>query len=216
MKQRREHEHALFFVCRSERREMMTLRRGSGFAAALCAAAFIMAALTGQSYAAEKKIHTYYTGLDVAGTGLSGYEIRYRVRSYYLGDEVKYSKKREIGAIRNYTDRPATKSLSISKSTTRTYSISASTIIPKRVLQNDINATIGGSLSFNNTISISASAEVPAHQEKSVYLQYKYSRSRYKYVVQRQVRKLFGKWKNSGKLSIRHNTSTTKVPVLVL
>ena len=214
--QEREHEHALFFVRVPERREIMDIRRVSVYAAVMCMAVLMTTASAVPSYAAEKKIHTYYTGLDVAGTGLSGYEIRYRVRSYYLGNEVKYSRKREIGAIRNHTDKPATKSLSISKSTTRTYSISVSTVIPKRVLQNDINATIGGSLSFNNTISISASAEVPAHKEKSVYLQYKYSRSRYKYVVQRQVRKIFGKWKNSGKLSVRYNTSTTKVPVLVL
>ena len=168
------------------------------------------------SHAKERKIHTYYTGLNTVGTGLCGYTMRYRVRSYYLGKNVSYSKKREIGVVKNNTNRPATKSLSLSKSTSRTFSMSVSAAIPKKVLESDISATIGGALSYNNTITISASAEVDPHDEKSVYLRYKYSKSKYKYVVQRQIKKMYGTWKNYGKPYTKYNTSTTKVPVLVL
>lgn len=167
-------------------------------------------------HAGEKKIKTYYTGIDLVGTGMNGYTIRYKVTSYYLGRQISYTRKREIGEIRNTTKKAATKTLSLSKSTTRTYSISASTVIPKRVLQNDISVTIGGSLSFNNTITISASASVPPGRSRSVFLQYKKSKDRYKYVVQKQTKSMYGKWKNLGKLELRYNTSTTKVPVLVI
>ena len=83
-------------------------------------------------------------------------------------------------------------------------------------MQSDISATIGGSLSFNYTISLSASASVPARKSRSVYLQYKTTTCKYKYVIQRQERKLYGKWKNKGKISVRGNTVITKVPVLVV
>ena len=163
-----------------------------------------------------QKIHTYYTGLDVVGTGLSQREERYRVYSYMLSKSIKYSKKREIGEIRNNTSRTATKSLSISKTTSRTFSLSVSSVIPKKVMQNDVSATIGGSLSFNYTISLSASASVPPKKSKSVFLQYKTTTCRYKYVIQRQERKLYGKWKNKGKTTTKSNTVITKVPVLVV
>ena len=168
------------------------------------------------TYAAERKIKTYYTGYDLVGTGMNGYTVRYRVISYYRGRTSSYSKKHEVGEIRNNSGSTATKSLTLSRSTTRTYSISVSTVIPQHVLQSDVSATIGGSLSFNNTISISASASVPPRSSRSVYLQYKYSKDKYRYVVQKQIRKLYGKWKNLGKQTVRYNTSTTKVPVLVL
>ena len=182
----------------------------------LAAAVLCIIAMAAPVHAGEKKIKTYYTGIDLVGTGMNGYTIRYKVVSYYLGRQIQYTRKREIGEIRNTTKKAATKSLSLSKSTTRTYSISASTVIPKRVLQSDITATIGGSLSFNNTISISASASVPPGRSRSVYLQYKKSRDKYKYVVQKQSKSMYGKWKNLGKLEVRYNTSTTKVPVLVI
>ena len=195
---------------------MTDIRRGTRIAliAAVLLALAFSAALP--AHAAERKIHTYYTGVDLIGTGFTGYEVRYKVVSYYLGKYVRYSRKREIGEIRNNSSHPATKTMSLSKATTRTFSISVSTVIPKKVLQNDINATIGGSLSFNNTISISASATVPAKSERSVYLQYKFSDNKYRYVIQKQTRKMFGKWKNKGSIYKRYNTSTTKVPVLVV
>ena len=169
-----------------------------------------------ESYAAEKKIKTYYTGIDVQGTGFTGYTIRYKLTSYYLGKKVTYSKKREIGEIRNFTSKKATKTLSVSRSTTRTYSISFSSVIPKSVVKQDINATIGGALSFSNTITISAGAEVPPHTSRSVYLQYKTTKNRYKYVAQKQIKPMFGKWRNIGKSFVKYNTSTTRVPALVL
>ncbi len=181
----------------------------------LAASAFILIAVS-PSYAGEKKIKTYYTGVDIVGTGLTGYTVRYRVKSYYLGRKISYSKRREVGEIKNTTNKPATKTLTLSKSTTRSYSISASTVIPKYVLQSDISATIGGSLSFNHTISISAGATVPPGRARSVYLQYKYSNDKYKYVVQKQVKSMYGKWKDRGKVKILYNTSKTKVPVLVI
>jgi len=167
-------------------------------------------------YAAGKKIKTYYTGIDIQGTGFTGYTIRYKLTSYYLGKRVSYSKRREIGEIRNFTNKKATKTLSVSRATTRTCSISFSTVIPKDVVKRDINATIGGALSFSNTITISAGAEVPPHKSRSVYLQYKTTKNKYKYVAQKQIKPMYGKWKNIGKPFTRYNTSTTKVPALVL
>ena len=188
----------------------------AGAAFVIVALAFLFC-LTGlDTYGAQKKIRTYYTGLDVVGTGLSQREERYCVGSYLVSKTVKYSKKREVGEIRNNTSKTATKSLSLSRSTSRTFSLSASTVIPKQVMQSDISATIGGSLSFNYTISLSASASVPARKSRSVYLQYKTTTCKYKYVIQRQERKLYGKWKNKGKISARGNTVITKVPVLVV
>lgn len=199
------------------RREMLKIRRGLQAAAVLAAALIMCAALsTVSADAAEKKIKTYYTGVDIQGTGFTGYTIRYRVKSYYLGRRSTYSKKREVGEIKNSTSQAATKTLSLSRSTSRTYSISLSAVIPKYVLESDVSATIGGSLTFNNTITISAGATVPPHRSRSVYLQYKYSKDRYKYVVQKQIKKMYGKWKDIGKVSVKYNTSTTKVPVLVL
>ncbi len=182
----------------------------------LAFAAVLVMIAAPQVHAGEKKIKTYYTGIDLVGTGMNGYTMRYVVKSYYLGRQVSYTKKREVGEIRNTSRKAATKSLSLSRSTTRSYSISASTIIPKGVLQSDISATIGGSLTFNNTITISASAKVPARTSRSVYLQYKKSKDRYKYVIQMQTKSMYGKWKDRGKTEIRYNTSTTKVPVLVI
>lgn len=195
---------------------MKYIRENSRIIVLVVIAAAIICASASASYAGERKIKTYYTGLDLVGTGLSECTVRYRVRSYYLGRKVTYSKKREVGEIKNTSNKEATKTLSLSKSTSRTFSISASTVIPKRVLQSDISATIGGSLSFNHTISISAGATVPPGKSRSVYLQYKTTKDRYKYVVQKQMKTMYGKWKNLGKLEVKYNTSTTKVPVLVI
>ena len=195
---------------------MMYIRENVRIFLLLAAAAVIAITASSSGYAGAKKIKTYYTGIDIVGTGLTERTIRYRVRSYYLGRKVTYSKRREIGEIKNTTNKTATKSLSLSKSTSRTFSISTSAVIPKQVLQSDISATIGGSLTFNHTITISASAPVPPGRSRSVYLQYKYTKDRYKYVVQKQIKSLYGKWKNLGKIQIMHNTSKTKVPVLVI
>ena len=177
---------------------------------------FALPAVSAETHAADKKIKTYYTGLNIQGTGFTGYTIRYRVLSYYQWKKISYSKKREVGEIVNNTGKKATKTLSLSRSTTRTCSISFSTVIPKSVVKSDINATIGGSVSFNNTITISAGASVPAHSSRSVYLQYKTIKNRYKYVVQKQIKPMYGKWKNVGKKYVKYNTSTTKIPVLVV
>ena len=195
---------------------MRYIRENSRILLLVVLAAAVIAASSSAAYAGERKIKTYYTGLDLVGTGLSECTIRYRVRSYYLGRKVTYSKRREVGEIRNTSRKEATKSLSLSRSTSRSYSISVSTVIPKQVLQSDISATIGGSLSFNNTISISASATVPPGCSRSVYLQYKYTQDRYKYVIQKQMKTMYGKWKDLGKLQVKYNTSKTKVPVLVI
>lgn len=176
----------------------------------------MLPAVSSETHAADRKIKTYYTGLNIQGTGLTGYTIRFKVLSYYQWKKVSYSKKREVGEIVNNTGKKATKTLSLSRATTRTYSISLSSVIPKSVVKNDINATIGGSLAFNNTITISAGASVPAHSSRSVYLQYKTIKNRYKYVVQKQIKPMYGKWRNIGKSYVKYNTSTTKVPVLVV
>ena len=168
------------------------------------------------AYAKERKIKTYITGVDIVGKGFTEYTVRYCVKSYYLGKQVSYSRRREIGEIKNTSKKTATRSLSLSKSTSRAYSISVSTVIPAKMLQSDVSATIGGSLSFNNTITISASAPVPPGKSRSVYLQYKTSRDKYKYVVQKQIKSLYGKWRNQGKVTIKYNTCKTKVPVLVI
>ena len=183
----------------------------------ILAACIITVFFQGESgYAAGKKIKTYYTGIDIQGTGFTGYTIRYKLVSYYLGKKISYSRKREIGEIRNFTDKEATKTLSVSRATTRNCSISFSSVIPKSVVKQDINATIGGALSFSNTITISAGAAVPPHRSRSVYLQYKTTKNRYKYVAQKQIKSMYGKWRNIGKIFIKYNTSSTKVPALVL
>lgn len=196
----------------------MTLSRMMTRTAIIAAviAAITLLLVSGDTYAAEKKIKTYYTGIDMQGTGFTGYTIRHKVVSYYQWKKVSYSKKREVGEIRNNTGKKATKTLSVSRATTRTYSISLSAVIPKSVVKNDISATIGGSISFNNTITISAGTSVPAYSTKSVYLQYKTSKCRYRYVVQKQIKSMYGKWRNIGKPYTKYNISTTKVPVLVL
>ena len=184
--------------------------------AAVLAVIFIVSFCGTESHAASRRIRTYYTGIDLVGTGMNGYTVRYKVVSYYLGPKKTYSKKKEVGEIRNSTSKSATKTLSLSRSTSRTFSISVSTVIPKKVLESDVSATIGGSISYNNTITISAGATVPPRSSRSVYLQYKTTKDKYKYVVQKQIKKMYGNWRNLGKQKVRYNTETTKVPVLVI
>lgn len=195
---------------------MAYIRNGFRIMMVLAIVMLVCTAVEAPSYAGSRRIKTYYTGVDIVGKGLSEYTVRYCVTSYYLGRKNSYSKKREVGEIKNTSKKAATRTLSLSKTTSRTYSISASTIIPVKVLQNDVSATIGGALSFSNTITISAGASVPPGKSKSVYLQYKTSKDRYRYVIQKQVKSLYGQWRDKGKVSVKYNTCKTKVPVLVM
>lgn len=166
--------------------------------------------------AASKRIKTYYTGDNVQGMGLIGHMTRYRVRSYYLGKTVKYGSRKEVGSVKNTTNKEGSRKVSIKRSTTRSFSMSVTAALPQSVVKSDIKATIGGAVSFDTSITVDATASVEPHSEKSVYVQYKYIYARYKYRVQRQRQKWNGKWINVGKAYTRYNTSTTKVPVLIV
>ena len=194
-------------------------RRGS-YIKAVCLALIVIliaAALPDaeNTSAKERKLKVYYTNYGLVG-GIMVYRTRKKVTSYLTQKWTKYGKKREVGEITNSTKKTASRGLTVSESTTRTISLSASTTIPKAVLKNDVSITIGGSLSFNKTISVSVQAKVPPRSSRSVYLRYKRSKAKYKYVVQPQKMNTLGKWVNTGKKYTRYNTVTTRVPSLIV
>jgi len=184
--------------------------------AAVVLAIFAAASLAGAdcSMAKAKKIKTHYTNYD---TNLRGdVSTRCRVTSYLLGRETNYGKKYEAGEVVNTTNREATRSISLARNKSRSVSISFTAAIPERVVKSDIKATIGGSVTYSMTVTLTGSAVLPPKSRRSVYIRRKYKLAKYKYRVQKQRKTLYGKWKNVGKAYTKYNTSKTNVPVLIL
>lgn len=155
---------------------------------------------------------TYYTvEKPLTPTGFSWY--RYKITSSKTSSSSSNSKKVAEGKLTNTRSKAATGTLSKTKTKSRTYSCSAS--IPKEALKGVVSATIGGSLSYSKSTTISITGKIPAHSSVTVYGRTVTTKTKYSHKKQKQIKGVGKKWGNSGKASSYTSTVTTKYPELI-
>lgn len=155
---------------------------------------------------------TYYTAeKPLTPSGFSWY--RYKITSNKTSSSSSNSKKVAEGKLTNTSSKAATGTLSKTKTKSRTYSCSAS--IPKEALKGVVSATIGGSLSYSKSTTVSISGKIPAHKSVTVYGRTVTVKTQYSHKKQKQTKGVGKGWANSGKASSYTSTATTKYPELI-
>ena len=155
---------------------------------------------------------TYYTAeKPLTPSGFSWY--RYKITSNKTSSSSSNSKKVAEGKLTNTSSKAATGTLSKTKTKSRTYSCSAS--IPKEALKGVVSATIGGSLSYSKSTTVSISGKIPAHKSVTVYGRTVTVKTKYSHKKQKQTKGVGKGWANSGKASSYTGTVTTKYPELI-
>lgn len=174
---------------------------------------FVGAAMPTSASAYSKQ--TYYTNYGCTW-GTMSYATRTKVTSTVVSTNTSYTSKQKVGSVKNTSKYTAKKTFTISKTSSRSYSFSASADVPVKLLKNDVKLTIGGSLTFSETLTLSAMVDVPAKTTSPVYLRYEKESIKYKYVCQKQQQDIYGKWRNVGKSYTKYATVTTSVPEIIV
>lgn len=155
----------------------------------------------------------HYGDYGITG-GIMCYSTRVKYTQTSCTSTTTKGSKTKVATIENTGSTKATKSITLSETTSRSYSVSAN--IPLDIIKADVKATIGGSVSYSKTISVSASAEVPKKSSSSVYLRYDTTTTTYTYTCQKQQQNIYGEWINVGKTYTKTLKVVTKVPVLTV
>lgn len=157
---------------------------------------------------------TYYTNKGVTN-GLMSYPTRTKVTSSLESKTSTNTKEKKVGGLDNTSSKTSTNmTVNYTASKSRTYSFSATSDVPLNCLKSDVKVTLGGSISFAESISLSVSQKVPAKKKGEVYLYYEKESAKFKYVCQKQQKNISGVWCNKGSAYTKYGTITTKVPWL--
>lgn len=161
-------------------------------------------------------VSTYYSETwqgSASGMGLIYYRNKYVTDHIMTG--VNYGKKQTLGTVTNTESKAKQMSASYAKAESRTYTLNAK--VPVQVLKKAVDVTIGGSLSYTTTITLSGSITVPARSSRNFYYRTNTETATFSTTKQTQKRNLGGSstWKNYG--SAEHYTEKviTKTPELI-
>lgn len=163
--------------------------------------------------AASTFVGTDYTNYGITG-GIVCYSTRERVKTYFASANVTYGKTLLLGTVTNTTGRKATMTGTYSKNRTRIYTISAK--IPTSILKKAIDVTIGGSLSYSESVTLSASASVKKYSSHNFYYRVNTQVATYRHVVQKQQQNISGDWNNKGNAKTRYSYVTSTAPEIIV
>ena len=153
---------------------------------------------------------TQYIDRGVTG-GIVPHQLRDRVVTTKESQSTSYSNWVEKGSHSNLNNNsPQTFTYSYSETNSRTFSMGAG--INKEILGLEVSASIGGSLSWSKTDTLSGSANVPGKRVAHAYIRKKIITAKFKHVIQRQSTDVTGKWVNSGSQKTSYSTVKTTTP----
>ena len=171
-------------------------------------------------YVAEAKTTTYYDDYGIAG-GVVCYSTRVKYTYDTADKTVKNSKGKTstvISKVENKSKGNATRSTTVSNTKSTSYTISGK--VPQTVYQKILNCnlelSVGVTKTESQTISATVSADLPAKSYSEVYLRYDTKTTVYNVVCQKQKQNISGKWVNVGKPYTKKLTKIEKVPVVTL
>lgn len=147
-------------------------------------------------------------------TGLMCSQTRERVKTYSEGKDVTKGKKSVLGSVTNTKKKKCQMTGTYTKTRSRSYSVGTNIELP--ILENAVTLTIGGSLSFSESITLSATVTVPKKSTYTFYYRVNTRKDKYKHLVQKQRSSVTGKWNDFGSEFTRYSTITTKTPEIIV
>ncbi len=149
---------------------------------------------------------TQYIDRGLSG-GIVPHQLRDKVISSKISEDTSYSNWVERGSLSNKGSKTSqTFTYSYSETNSRTFTIGSG--ITKSVLSAEVSLSIGGSLSWSKTDTLSGSKNVPANKVAHAYVRNQIKTTKFKHIIQRQCTDIAGKWKDSGSQKV--STSTVK------
>ncbi len=166
-----------------------------------------------QTSANAKYLSTKYQHYSLP-TGIMCSQTRERVKTYSEGKEITKGYKSVLGSVTNTKKKKCKMTGTYTKTRSRSYSVGGNIELP--ILENAVNLTIGGSLSFSESITLSATVTVPKKSTYTFYYRVNTRKDKYKHLVQKQRSSVTGKWNSYGSQFTRYSTITTKTPEIIV
>lgn len=158
---------------------------------------------------------TYYSDeYQRTPNGITMYRNKYVTT--YLGSSTNLGTRQILGTLTNTENVGKNMSGTYSETTNRTYSLSFS--VPLKVLEQAVSATIGNSVSYSRTVSLTGSMYVKAKSSANLYFRKNTQISMYTTVD--QVQSCIGggsggNWENNGSSSTYNSSVSTLYPELI-
>lgn len=184
------------------------------FIPAILTCSLIFGIIPSNTISASTYVSTDYINETKQGNMLVHYS-RDKVTTYYEGvSSVSYSTKQPLGSVTNTHSTPQVMGGSYSKTRSRTFSLSAK--VTKNILKHAVDLTIGGSLTYSETVTLSASYNIPGNTTHTFYYQMRTQTDKYKHIVQRQTKTLESNYSNYGSPSTSYSYVYSKSPHIVI
>lgn len=162
--------------------------------------------------ATSKCLSTDYTNYKDVG-GIFCYTIREKVKTYHDSYKTTKGKLLVLGTVTNTKKKKCKMTGTYSKTRSRTYSIAAKT--PTNILKKVVDISIGGALTYSQTVTLSATVTVKGKSAYTFYYRVNTRTDKYKHVVQKQSNK-FGAYKNEGAEFKRYSNVYSKTPEIIV